>query len=75
MAQPAPYFSFPSTPAPAPAPLETTTPVPAPSTQPQVNNTKPEVTTDAYCLYTTQGQIVCSRKADNVAIAPWGSEK
>lgn len=70
MAQPAPYFNFPSSqPAPAPAPA------PAPSSQPQVNDPKPEVTTDAYCLYTTQGQIVCSKKANNVAIAPFGSEK
>lgn len=70
MAQPPTYFNFPSS-QPTPAPTST----PSSSTQPQVNNEKPQVTTDAYCLYTTQGQIICSKKAENVAIAPWGSEQ
>lgn len=69
MSQPT-YFKFSSfqhAPAPTPAPLSIS--------HPRVNNTKPEVTTDAYCLYTTQGQIVCNKKANNIAIAPFGSEK
>jgi hypothetical protein len=74
MAQPAPtssdsYYQFPlSQPAPAPSPSQTLTP----STQP---SSKPAVTSDAYCLYTAQGEIICNKKADNLAVAPWGHEK
>ena len=74
MAQPTPnstdsYYQFPvSQPAPAPSPSQTlSTQSPSPS--------KPAVTSDAYCLYTTQGEIICNKKADNLAVAPWGREK
>jgi hypothetical protein len=74
MAQPASYFNFPSS-QPAPAPSSSPSDQSfAPAPTPAPIEAKPAVTSDAYCLYTTQGQIVCSRKADNVAIAPWGSE-
>ena len=76
MAQPAPkssdsYYQFPfSQPAPAPSPSPSQTP----STQ-STSSSKPAVTSDAYCLYTTQGEIICNKKADNLAVAPWGHEK
>lgn len=76
MAQPVPtinvdgYYKFPfSGPAPAPAP----SPFPSQTSSPIAS--KPDVTSDAYCLYTTQGAIVCNKKADNLAVAPWGREK
>jgi hypothetical protein len=74
MAQPTPkrtdsYYQFPvSQPAPAPSPSKT------PSIQ-SPSPSKPAVTSDAYCLYTTQGEIICNKKADNLAVAPWGREK
>ena len=59
------YPEYPPAPAPSPSPAPTTTPT----------QQKPRVTSDTYCLYTTQGQVICSKKADKLAIAPWGNEK
>lgn len=42
---------------------------PAPQTNMNVSDTK-----DKYCLYTTQGQIICNKRTENLPIAPWGLE-
>ena len=78
MTQPSPasaesYYKFPFS-QPAPAPSQTLTPNTQTST-PSTSAFKPDVSSDGYCLYTTQGKIVCNKKADNIAIAPWGIEK
>jgi hypothetical protein len=69
MAQPKSTYIYYNSPQPAPASSQTLTP----NTQPL--SSKPAVTSDAYCLYTTQGEVICNKKGEKITVAPWGSEK
>jgi hypothetical protein len=73
------YFVFPS-PSPNPSP-PAPTPKPAPASSPKWGKwdltNREYVTSDTYCLYNTQGQMVCSKRsnASNTnLIAPFGNE-
>jgi hypothetical protein len=70
MAQPNSTTIYYYSPQPAPP---SSTPSLTPNTQPL--SSKPAVTSDAYCLYTTQGEVICNKKGEKITIAPWGSEK
>ncbi len=72
-ASPPTTFTLTATPSPSPVPL-VESPAPAPQGKQDLSD-RNYVTKDAYCLYTTQGQIICNKKAEKLPVAPWGHEQ